>query len=156
MLKRFPVCYGLLAAGDFLCGIRAARILEKHADFIEGIEDHAGVEGNGGPVGLEVFLLGIGEAVEFVSDGVGQECGIRVGGISCICPLKEHDRGGGGAERAACGLAPAGALDECFRENRFLQSCVGFVALRYAVLDGFCGIVSGSIFEKLPLKGAHS
>ena len=67
MLKRFPVCYGLLAAGDFLCGIRAARILEKHADFIEGIEDHAGVEGNGGPVGLEVLLLGI-VLVQYQSD----------------------------------------------------------------------------------------
>ena len=35
MLKCFPVCHGLLVAGDLLCGISASGILENHADLIE-------------------------------------------------------------------------------------------------------------------------
>ena len=112
----FPVCQSVFAAGEIFRGFSASGIFENRCNLIVGIEDHAGIEGDGGPVFFEVFLLGIGEAVDFCLDRIGEELGIHVGCIDIICPLKEHDRGGGSMEGTACGLSPAGALDECLGE----------------------------------------
>ena len=116
VLSGFPVCQGVFAAGEIFRGIRTAGIFEGRSDLIVGIEDHARIEGDGGPVFFEVFLLGIGEAVDFCLDRIGEELGIHVGGIDIICPLKEHDGGGSSMQGTACGLSPAGALDECLGE----------------------------------------